>query len=110
MHLVEQECRRRRKVKENYKNKYKSDMKCRACGQQTESQSHIRRECETLHQNETSKITEAAITTEDIDTLKETATKIEEIMRHLIADPPGTTPAAGTPADLGRGDAPPQPQ
>ena len=95
----------------NYKNKYKTDMKCRACGKkQTESQSHILRECESLHQNETSKITEAAITTEDTDTLKETATKIEEIMRRLIADPPGTTPAAGAPADLGRGNAPPQPQ
>ncbi len=92
------------KVKENYKNKYKADMKCRACGHETESQSHILRECETLHQNETSKITEAAITTEDTDTLKETATKIEETMRRLIAEPPGTTPAAGAPADLGRGD------
>ncbi len=98
------------KVKENYKNKYKTDMKCRACGQQTESQSHILRECETLHQNETSKITEAAITTEDTDTVKETATKIGEIMRRLIAEPPGTTPAVGAPADLGRGIAPPQPQ
>ena len=57
-----------------------------------------------------SEITEAAITTEDTDTLKQTATKIEEIMRRLIAEPPGTTPAAGTPADLGRGIAPPQPQ
>ncbi len=85
-------------------------MKCRACGQQTENQSHILREYQTLHQNETSKITEADITTEDTDTLKETATKIEEIMRRLIADPPGTIPAAGAPADLGRGNAPPQPQ
>ncbi len=76
----------------------------------TESQSHILRECETLLQNETSKITEAAITTEDTDTLKETATKIEETMRRLIADPPGTTPAAGAPADLGRGNPSPQPQ
>ena len=94
----------------SYKNKYKTDMKCQACGQQTESQPHILRECQTLHQNETSKITEADITTEDTDTLKETAMKIEEIMRRLIADPPGTIPAAGTPADLGRGNAPPQPQ
>ena len=85
-------------------------MKCRACGQQTESQSHILRECETLHQNETSKITEAAITTEDTDTLKEMATKIEEIMRRLIAKLPETTPAAGTPAELRKGIAPPQPQ
>ncbi len=56
------------KVKENYKNKYKTDMKCRACGQQTESQTHILRECQTLHQNKTSKITEADMTTEDTDT------------------------------------------
>ena len=48
--------------------------------------------------------------TEDTDILKEMATKIEEIMRPLIADPPGTTPAADSPADLGRGDVPPQPQ
>ena len=49
----------------------------------------------------TSKITEAEITTEDTNTLKETATKIEEIMRRLIADRPGTAQAAGAPADLG---------
>ncbi len=96
------------KVKDNYKNKYKTDMKCRACGQQAESQSHILRECQTLHQNQTSKITEAEITTEDINTLKETATKIEEIMRRLIADPPGTASAAGAPADLGIGPSIPE--
>ncbi len=44
------------------------------------------------------------------DTLKETATIIKETKRRLTADPPGNTPAAGAPADLGRGDAPPQPQ
>ncbi len=63
------------RVKENYKKKYKTDMKCRACGQQTESQMHTARECQTLHQNETNKITEADATTKGTETVKETTTK-----------------------------------
>ncbi len=71
------------KVKENYKNKYKTDMKCCACGQQTESQPHILRECKTSHQNETSKSTEADITTEDTDSLWDVLSRIRLVLIQL---------------------------
>ncbi len=97
------------KVKENYKKKYGNDLRCRACGQETENQLHVLTECQVLHQDNTNRITEADIFTEDPQKLKETATKIDKIMRLINADLPEPNPG-GAPADLGEGVAPPQPQ
>ncbi len=58
------------KVKENYKKKYGNDLICRACGLKTENQLHVLKECQVLHQNDTNKITEADIFTENPKKLK----------------------------------------
>ncbi len=70
-------------AKANYKNKYKNNMICRACGQVTETQKHVLQECRTLHQTDENKVTQIDIFTEDITKLKETSRKINATLNKL---------------------------
>ncbi len=70
-------------AKANYKNKYKNNMTCRACGQETETQKHILQECTALHQTDESKVTQIDIFTEDIIKLKKTSRKINATLNKL---------------------------
>ena len=72
-------------VKNNYKTKYKGNMKCRGCGLTDESQKHVLEECTELHRNDSSKVPNEQLFNDSIDTekLKEMAKKlhiIEEII------------------------------
>ncbi len=44
------------KVKTNYKNKYKNNLKCRACGLIDETQNHVLDECLKLHTDDNSRV------------------------------------------------------
>ena len=57
-------------VKANYKNMFKNDMKCRACGHPLETQNHTFNECKTIHENNSTKVTTKEIFTDNIPTLK----------------------------------------
>ena len=70
------------KFKGNYKNGY-PDLKCRMCKMSEETQSHILEECNVLHQNEASKVTKPQLFTEDTGTLREIASKIENILTKI---------------------------
>ncbi len=71
------------KVKMNYTNKYKSNLKCRACQQEEESQKHIMEECRKIHTNEETMVKEEEIYTEDVTILKNTTKKIISILAKL---------------------------
>ena len=70
------------KVKGNYKNGH-SDLKCRMCVEGEETQTHILEQCPGIHKNEASKVPKHQIFTEDTDTLKQTAIKIENILTKI---------------------------
>ena len=70
-------------VKNNYKNKYKNNLMCRACGQEEETQNHILAECLKIHTYEHSKVTQEMIFTEDTTDLKNTAQRIKETLKRL---------------------------
>ena len=73
-------------VKTNYRNKYK-DTKCRMCNTEEETQKHIFEECRNINRNETGKITEEEIFTEEIEKIKATARKINRIQEQISAAP-----------------------
>ncbi len=64
------------KVKSNYKNKYKSNLTCRACGLSEETQDHVLQECPKIHLNETNKVKPEHIFTENETQLLQTAHRI----------------------------------
>ena len=70
-------------VKNNYKTKYKGNMKCRGCGLTDESQKHVLEECTELHRNDSSKVPNEQLFDDSRDTekLKEMAKKL-----HLIEE------------------------
>ena len=65
------------KVKTNYKNKYKNNLTCRACGLADETQNHAMEECLKLHQNDTTKVTPEMIFNQDTNQLNQTAHQIQ---------------------------------
>ena len=71
------------KVKSNYKNKYKTNLICRACGLAEETQNHIMQECTKLHQNDTNKVTLEMIFSENPNQLSQTAQRIQTTMNLL---------------------------
>ncbi len=71
------------KVKSNYKNKYKTNLTCRACGLAEETQIHIMQECTKLHQNDTNKVTQEMIFSENTTQLSQTAQRIQTTMNLL---------------------------
>jgi hypothetical protein len=69
-------------IKNNFRGKY-SDLKCRACGEEDETQEHVLESCKGLHKEENTKIWNEMIFSEDIETLTTTARKLERILREL---------------------------
>ncbi len=88
------------KIKGNYKNMYKNNLECRACGQSQETQIHILNECTTLHTNNSTKVTQEQLFTENTTTLKTTLKKIQEIMAKL--EETKTQNSSGQPSNIGR--------
>ncbi len=74
-------------IKQNYKQKYKDNMTCRACKTEEETQTHILEECTTIHVNTRTKVTKTDIFTENIGKLRGTAKKISNIMEKLVQLP-----------------------
>ena len=71
-------------VKTNYKNKYRDNLKCRACKEAEETQLHVLQECDILHVDETTKIKyDDIFEDEDIPTLRTTAIRIRETIERL---------------------------
>ncbi len=71
------------KMKMNYKNRYKNNLKCRACNSEEETQNHVLAECSALHPNKETTVTDQDIFTEDTTKLKESAKKIDKILAKL---------------------------
>ena len=68
--------------KGNYKNKY-PDQTCRACKKYPETHQHALFECETLKKEISTSITPPELTSEDTETVKKTAEKIDNICECL---------------------------
>ncbi len=62
---------------------FTGDLECRACGQSQETQIDILNECTTLHINNSTKVTQQQLFTENTTTLKTTLKKIQDIMAKL---------------------------
>ena len=70
------------KVKGNYKNGHRN-LKCRVCVEKPETQQHILTECEKLHPDASTKATSDNLFTEDPETLKKTALKIDLLIKKV---------------------------
>ena len=70
------------KIKGNYKNGH-SEHICRACKTEEETQQHILKECIALHHGRGPEINPFV---EDVNQLRDTATRIEEIIHELEDD------------------------
>ena len=83
------------KVKSNYKNKYKNNLTCRACGLTEETQSHILEDCPKLHPTNANKVTQNMIFDHDPIQLIQTAHLIQTNMTILdsYSKPPSGIPA-----------------
>ena len=64
------------KVKCNYKNMYKNNLNCRACGHLEESQDHILNQCHKIHTTDQNKVKPEDYFEDDLELLKKTAYKI----------------------------------
>ena len=68
------------KVKENYKNGY-NNQPCRACKMELEIQQHVLETCPELHRNPSIITLKSEIFEENIDNLRNIATKLENIQK-----------------------------
>ncbi len=71
------------KVKMNYKNKFKNNLKCRMCKEENETQQHVMENCKMLHTEEETKVFIQDIFNEDITHLKTTVKKIDNILEKI---------------------------
>ena len=71
------------KVKSNYKNMFKNNLNCRACGQAEESQEHILNQCHKIHSNNQRKVKSEDFFEDEPQLLRRTAFKIETAMTIL---------------------------
>ena len=55
----------------------------RACAKSAETQEHILSECQNIHQDDSSKVEETELTSDDTEALKRVSKKIELIMAKL---------------------------
>jgi hypothetical protein len=69
-------------IKNNFRGKY-TDLSCRACGGENETQEHVMEYCTVLHKDEEKKVTKEAIFTEDIESLRTTALRVNLIMEEI---------------------------
>ena len=72
-------------VKENFRNMHQNN-KCRACEAEPETQQHILEECQVLHITGEGKVFEQDIFQENLKTLKEAATNIQDTLNRLEAE------------------------
>ena len=70
------------KVKGNYKNGY-TDLTCRMCKSEEESQTHILETCSVIHPDDAIKVPKRKLFTEDTGTLREVASTIGKIQDKL---------------------------
>ena len=70
------------KVKSNYKNGF-NDLNCRFCKNEEETQPHILEICPNLHPDDTTKVPKHQLFSEDTDTLRAMANKLNDIMEKL---------------------------
>ena len=70
------------KIKGNYKNGNKNQT-CRACKQEPETQDHVLEMCPEIHKTEDTKVKKSQLFSENTDTLKLIAKKIDTIMNSL---------------------------
>ena len=70
-------------VKNNFRSKY-TDIICRGCGQDNETQEHVLETCTKIHPNDDHKVSIDEIFTEDTNILTKTAEKIREVMKKLL--------------------------
>ena len=73
--LIFQARTRMLKIKDNYRQRHINDPVCRACGQQTETQTHVLNDCETIHKDQNSRVQQDEIFAQDVEELKLTANK-----------------------------------
>ena len=69
-------------VKNNFRNKHPNNT-CRACAKSDETQEHVLSECQSIHQDDSSKVEETELTSDDTEALKRVSQKIELIMAKL---------------------------
>ena len=67
------------KIRANYKNGHK-DQTCRACKKEPETQDHALEKCPELHRDDETKVPKSELFTENTDTLRKAADKIEKII------------------------------
>ena len=70
------------KVKSNYKNGH-TNLKCRMCKNEEETQAHILENCPSMHPDDTLKVTKPELFSSDTGTLREVATKIDKLLKEL---------------------------
>ena len=70
------------KIKANFKNG-NTDLKCRACKTDLETQDHVLEACPQIHRNNEMKITKNMLFSENLDTLKKVARNLELIIDNL---------------------------
>ena len=75
-------------IKENYKNMYKNNMKCRACGLFDETQIHVMNQCQKLHTDNSTKVFNAEINHQCNVIVKDAVEKIQDIIQKLEKAPP----------------------
>ena len=69
-------------IKNNFRNKY-ANSTCRACKVTNETQEHVLNECQILHPNETTKVSNQELAMEDPEVLINVSKKIEKLMTKL---------------------------
>ena len=69
-------------IKNNFRGKYR-DMKCRGCKGAEETQNHVLQECESIHNDETTKVRESEYFSDDIEILKVAASNIRLIQERI---------------------------
>ena len=84
-------------IKNNFRGKYR-DLKCRACGEEDETQEHVLGRCRGIHREDKTRVENEEIFSEDITELKDTAGKIRRILTKLSAEHENAHPG-----DLGEG-------
>ena len=83
-------------IKNNFKNKYKNNMKCRACNETIETQTHVLEECKAIHPNPLTKIRPEHYFGENTETLKSAASNIRRCLEVLEDEEKLTVRPKGT--------------
>ena len=69
-------------IKLNFPNKHQNDT-CRKCNTQPETQEHVLEQCQSIHHNNSTKVTIEQIFSDDIQKLRQTIRQIDKAMQNL---------------------------